>query len=258
MIYSFMGKGGVGKTTVSSAFALEMAEKGKVALISMDEIPMTHEIFREGVHNLDVYEYTLYDAQKEWKKRYGEEVYQLITSFFDLNRDIIDHIASAPGVAEEFIFAKLLDLQMDYDTVVWDTAASSSTMHLLILEKEFYDHINNDIKFYMSIKESLSKITRREANPIEILNKWRKLAHDVWNVLISDTIYFVVKTDDDLSYLQGEIIDGELRKMGLNVKYHILNRSKGKYDGEIKIPEFNGTPREIVEMVRPFLRGIKI
>lgn len=256
MIIAFLGKGGVGKTTISTAFALEKSNSYKVALISMDSIPMTKMILDEKINSLDVYEYTEYDVRSEWKNTYGEEVYNLITSFFDIDRSIIDHISNAPGIDDEFMLAKLLELKDKYDYIVWDTAASSSTIHLLLLEKEFYEHINNDIKFYLSIKETLSKIRRKNVNPLEILNKWKKLAEDVWNLLKFDTQYFIVKTDDDLSYLQGKIIHDELSKMGLSVKAHILNRSKGKYECDIKIPEFTGSSREIVEMVRPFLRKI--
>jgi arsenite-transporting ATPase len=256
MIFSFLGKGGVGKTTISSALAHELSSHGRVALLSMDAIPMTHEIIREKVNNLDLYEYTEKDAQMEWKEKYGEEVYSLISSFFDLDRSIIDHISRAPGIADEFMFAKLLDLKDNYDYIVWDTAASSSTMYLLMLEREFYEHISNDIRFYLSIKDTVSKIMRKEANPIEILNKWKKLAQDVWDILSSDTLYFIVKTDDDLSYYQGDIIEKDLNSLGLTVKSHILNRSKGKYDAPIKIPEFSGSARDIVEFTRPFIRQI--
>ncbi|MVT12873.1 MAG: AAA family ATPase [Euryarchaeota archaeon] len=258
MIFSFIGKGGVGKTTISSAFAIEMASRGKVALLSMDEIPMTHEIFKEKEKNIDIYEYKEIDAQREWKEKYGEEVYSLISSFFDLDRSIIEHIAKAPGISDEFMLAKLLELKDNYDFIVWDTAASSSTMHLLLLEKDFYEHINSDIKFYFEIKDTLSKIMRRNVNPLEILNKWKKLAQDVWDLLSKETFFFIVKTDDDLSYIQGDIIEKELNSMGLKIYKHILNRWKGKYDAPIKIPELTGNPREIVEMVRPFLREVHI
>ncbi len=257
MIIAFLGKGGVGKTTISTAFALELSKGYKVALISTDAIPMTRRILNEKVPGLDVFEYTEYDVRREWKNTYGEEVYSLISSFFDIDKSIIDHIANAPGIDDEFMMAKLLEMNRSYNYIIWDTAASSSTIHLLLLEKEFYEHISNDIKFYLSIKETLSKIMKRNANPLEILGKWKKLAEDVWDLLKFQTEYYIVKTDDELSYLQGKIIEDELKEMGLTVQGHILNRSRGKYECEIKIPDFQGNAREIVEMVRPFVRNLR-
>jgi len=256
MIYAFVGKGGVGKTSISSALALELSENYKTCIISMDFLPMTHYIFPDKEKNLEVIEYTEKNAQEEWKKKYGREVYDMISGFFSIGPEIIDHIARAPGIADEFIFSKLLDIEKGYDFIVWDTAASSSTLHLLITEMEFYEHINRDIKFYLSIKETLNRIKRGGKDPLEILEKWRELARNVWDLIKYSTVFNIVETDDDLSYIQAKEIGNELEQMGLKTGDYILNRSKGKHFEKIAIPEFEGSPREIVEKIRPFIRGI--
>lgn len=257
MIYAFVGKGGVGKTTISSAFALEISSpEKKTCLISMDFMPMTHYIFNKKEKYLDVIEYTEFDAQKEWRKKYGNEVYRLITSFFSIDESIIDHIEKAPGIADEFIYSKLLDLKNEYDYIVWDTAASSSTLHLLITEMEFYEHINRDIKFYLSIKETLNRIRKSDYDPLEILEKWKALAKNVWNLLKNETTFFIVETDDELSFLQGQEIAHELKEMGLHIDSHIINRSRNIHYADYKIPEFSGNSREIVEKIRPYVREI--
>ncbi len=256
MIYAFVGKGGVGKTTISSAFALELSTNYKTCIISMDFIPMTHYIFDKKEKNLDIIEFTEKDAEREWKKKYGNEVYSMISSFFSIGPEIIDHIEKAPGIADEFIFSKLLDIRDNYDFIVWDTAASSSTLHLLITEMEFYEHMNRDIRFYLSIKETLNKIKKGNVDPLQILEKWRDLAKNVWNLISQETIFNIVETDDELAYLQGKDIAKELNQMGLRIGYHILNRSKGKHSESVQIPELDGSPREIVEKIRPFLKNL--
>ncbi|MGC8663778.1 MAG: ArsA family ATPase [Thermoplasmata archaeon] len=258
MIYAFVGKGGVGKTSVSSAFAIELANSGyKTCLISMDFMPMTHYIFNnEKIEKLNIIEYTEMDAQEEWKKKYGYEVYDLVSSFFSLGPEIIDHIAKAPGIADEFILSKLLEMENNYEMIVWDTAASSSTLHLLLTEMEFYEHINRDIKFYLSIKDTLNKIRKGSVEPLEILEKWKELAKNVWNLIKNKTIFNIIETDDDLSYIQGKEIGKDLEKMDLKIYHYILNRSKNKYKESIIIPELNGNSKEIVEEIRPFLRKL--
>ncbi len=255
MIISLVGKGGVGKTSISSAFALEYAESGyDTCLISMDFMPMTHYIFNEKIDRLSIIEYTEFDAQKEWKKKYGEEVYNLISSFFSLGPEIIEHISKAPGIADEFLLAKLLDIKNDFDIIIWDTAASSSTLHLLVTEMEFYEHINRDIKFYLSIKDTLTIIKRGAKDPLEILENWKDLAKNVWNLIKNDTNFWVIETDDDLSYIQGKEIGKDLEHMGLKVNGYIMNRYKNKHIENIMIPEFEGNSREIVEKIRPHIK----
>jgi arsenite-transporting ATPase len=255
MIYAFLGKGGVGKSTVSTAFALEKSEleKEEVALITFDFMSSLHHILKNGYKNIDIYEYSEATIANNWIEEYGEEVYDLISSFFDLDKEIINHIARAPGISEEFMLSEILAMKAKYKTIVWDTAAASSTIHLLLAEKEFYDHINRDIKFYVSIKNMLNKINRHSKDPLTILNKWQELAKNVWDVLEKETIFFVIENEDELSRIQAFEIENDLRNMGLNIKAHILNRCTS-CDSTISIPELKGSAIETVQKIREHIR----
>jgi len=255
MIIGIFGKGGVGKTTISSALALEYKEiYDKVAIITTDPMPSLNYIFKEKVEGIDLIEYSEEDASREWIKKYGDEVYDLITSFFDIDREIIEHIARAPGIPEEFILSVIFDYYDRYDMIIWDTAAASSTMNLLKAEYEFYDHIGRDIKFYLSIKSVLDKLNRKNKDPLEILNRWKELAKNIMDLLSKKGSYYIIENDDEISRKQGEIIEKELRKMNMNVRAHVRNRSKE--NSEFSIPEFTGNPREIVEKSRSYVRKI--
>ncbi|MEM0160572.1 MAG: ArsA-related P-loop ATPase [Thermoplasmata archaeon] len=255
MIYSFLGKGGVGKSTISTAFALEKSDqrKEKIALITFDFMPSLHHILKDGHENVDIYEYSEATVANNWIEEYGEEVYDLISSFFDLDRSIIDHIARAPGIAEEFMLSEILAMKSKYRTIVWDTAAASSTMHLLLAEKEFYDHISRDIKFYVSIKNMLNKINRHGKDPITILNKWQLLAKNVWEILEKETVFFVIENQDELSKIQAMEIEEDLKNMGLSIKAHILNRCIS-CEGTISIPELKGSALETVQKIRFYIK----
>jgi arsenite-transporting ATPase len=255
MIYSFLGKGGVGKSTISTAFALEKSdqEKDKIALITFDFMPSLHHILKDEHEKIDIYEYSEDAVANNWIEEYGEEVYDLISSFFDLDRSIIDHIARAPGIAEEFMLSEILAMRSKYKTIVWDTAAASSTMHLLLAEKEFYDHISRDIKFYVSIKNMLNKINRHGKDPITILNKWQLLAKNVWEILEKETIFFVIENEDELSKIQAMEIEEDLKNMGLSIKAHILNRCNS-CENAISIPELKGSALETVQKIRVYIR----
>ncbi|BAB59168.1 hypothetical protein [Thermoplasma volcanium GSS1] len=251
MIEAFVGKGGVGKTTIAAAYSLICAEHGSTAIVSTDTMPSLHYIFPENTVNLDVFEISESEVSKLWKKRYGDQVYDIVSRFFDTGFEIIDHIANAPGVAEEFMISQIVGMgeTKKFDYLVWDTPASSSTMHLLYLEKDFYEHLGRDIKFYFSMKDAF-----KTNKTLEILNEWRELSKKVWNE-IENSKFYLVSTHDELSLLQSYEIEEDLKRMGISVSARIYNRTS-QHEGYITIPELQGTAREIVEKAKPFLRKL--
>ncbi len=96
-IVMFTGKGGVGKTTASSATAIHFARSGlHTLLISTDPAPSLSDMFDrnvngvitpiESVPDLSVVELD-YDLIVElWKEKYGEEVYAVASSFLPVDR----------------------------------------------------------------------------------------------------------------------------------------------------------------------------
>jgi arsenite-transporting ATPase len=112
-IVMFTGKGGVGKTTSSSSTAIQFAKSGlRTLLISTDPAPSLSDL---SVVELD------YDLIVElWKEKYGEEVYTVASSFLPVDREIIEYVAGAPGMDQEFALSYLYDLHMsgEYDVIV--------------------------------------------------------------------------------------------------------------------------------------------
>ena len=135
-ILMFCGKGGTGKTTSSTVTALHFALQGyRTLLISTDPAPSLSDILEIDVGGevtpipdapgLSAVELD-YDLVVDlWKERYGAEVYDLISSFLPVEEDIIEYIAGAPGIDQEFALGYLYDLYVgdEYDVIVWDTRA---------------------------------------------------------------------------------------------------------------------------------------
>ncbi|MCW6169018.1 MAG: hypothetical protein LVQ96_03730 [Thermoplasmatales archaeon] len=256
MITAFVGKGGVGKTSIASAYALNLSEKSKTLLVSTDFMSSLSYIFTEAVKNLDVMTLSESEVSEMWKSAYGEEVYSIVSEFVDTDRSILDHIATSPGVAEEFIISKITDLDDSdsYKNIVWDTPASSSTMHLLKVEREFYEHLGRDIKFVLRIKSGISK-----DRAIKIIKSWQDLSARVWNTL-QKSRFVLVTTPDELSVLQSAEIESDLETMGLSAQQHICNRFMNNrmsgYRCDINIGEFSGNSREVIEKIRPNLYSL--
>ena len=247
MIFAFVGKGGVGKTTIASATALGLSATGKTALVSSDFMPSLRYLFPSNPKNIEVIELGQKEVAERWKETYGKEVVPVLKNLFEVEDWVLDHIAESPGVAEEFMISNImeLDLSRKYEYVVWDTAASSSTMHLIFLQKEFYDHLSRDVKIYLKLKDTV-----RSDKILSLLERWRTLATNVWKQLLS-TRFFLVTTGDELSMVQAYQIRDDLRKMGIEVVSTICNRVSTGCKGNMKInvPETRGSARDIVYSV---------
>src|SRR5580765_1118628 len=116
----FGGKGGVGKTTCSAAFALAASRRGKrVLLVSTDPAHSTSDIFErhigatecELLPNLAAIEI---DADRE-SARYVKEVKRDIERMFSPGvirqaHKQIDMAAASPGLAEVALLDRMIDL----------------------------------------------------------------------------------------------------------------------------------------------------
>lgn len=244
MILAFVGKGGVGKTTISSAVALSLSEVGKTVLVSSDFMPSLRYLFPEKRKNLEVVELKESEVAGKWKVRYGGEVVTILGNLFEMDDWILDHIAGSPGVAEEFLISNITELELsgEYDFVVWDTAASSSTMHLILLQKEFYEHLSRDVKIYLRLRDVL-----HSEKVLGLLEEWKSLAQRVWDQ-IARARFYVVTTTDELSAVQSDQIGRDLGSMGITVEGRICNRSDRGTGKEFltSIPEVQGSAKEIV------------
>jgi arsenite/tail-anchored protein-transporting ATPase len=144
----FGGKGGVGKTTCSAAFALAASRRGRrVLLVSTDPAHSTSDIFqrrigaaeRELLPGLSAIEI---DADRE-AARYIGDVKRDIARMFSpgvirqAHRQI-DMAAASPGLTEVALLDRMIDLIVQhgtradtYDLIVFDTAPTGHTLQLL-------------------------------------------------------------------------------------------------------------------------------
>jgi arsenite/tail-anchored protein-transporting ATPase len=144
-ILFFGGKGGVGKTTCSSAFALEASARGRrVLLVSTDPAHSTSDIFEQPVgpdeREIQPRLWAIeIDALRESAK-YVREVKQDIERMFapavirQAYRQI-DMAAASPGLADVALLDRMVDLivqrESRYDLIVFDTAPTGHTVQLL-------------------------------------------------------------------------------------------------------------------------------
>ncbi len=144
----FGGKGGVGKTTCSSAFALAASRSGKrVLLVSTDPAHSIADIFERSVGSapcelLPALSALEIDAEEE-SSRYIAQVKRDIERIFSPSvvrqaTRQIDLAAASPGLAEVALLDRIIDLiaandapRSPYDLIVFDTAPTGHTLQLL-------------------------------------------------------------------------------------------------------------------------------
>jgi arsenite-transporting ATPase len=144
-ILFFGGKGGVGKTTCSSAFALKASAQGRrVLLVSTDPAHSISDIFEQPVgpdeREIQPRLWAIeIDALRESAK-YVREVKQDIERMFapTVIRQAyrqIDMAAASPGLADVALLDRMVDLivqrESRYDLIVFDTAPTGHTVQLL-------------------------------------------------------------------------------------------------------------------------------
>ncbi|WP_026691209.1 ArsA family ATPase [Alteribacter aurantiacus] len=141
------GKGGVGKSTTSSALALAASKTGKrVLLISTDPAHNLSDLFhtklgdqaKEVSPNLFVMEI---DPEKE-SERYIEQVKSNIsghvkaTMIEEVHRQM-DMAKTSPGADEAALFDRMTSIMLDegdhYDQIIFDTAPTGHTLRLMNL-----------------------------------------------------------------------------------------------------------------------------
>ncbi len=143
----FLGKGGVGKTTLSSAFALSLARRGrKTLVVSLDpahnlgdalKCPLSGEP-RQVETNLDALEVDLGkwvdkyldDSRRQLKANYAYNVTLNLDSFFNI-------LKYSPGTEEYAVLWAIEDIHCRlgplYDAVVFDTPPTALSLRFLSL-----------------------------------------------------------------------------------------------------------------------------
>ncbi len=236
-IISFWGKGGVGKTTCSASIAVRLAKGGyRVLLVTSDPTPSLSDILGISLNPQPrAVSGSLYAAELDenaivemWKKRFGDEVYDVVSSFLPVGEEIIDYIAGAPGIGFEFMLWYILDKKStgEYDFIVWDTAPAGGALSLVKLEEQLYSHLSDAAAIYLKIKSTLDKIRRKEkADPLRLISSWRKLAEDVLAMLASpDFEAYIVTIPEWLGYTQAKRIMRELAAFSIRVRKVIVNQ----------------------------------
>ncbi len=170
---------------------------------------------------------------KRWKERFGPEIYEVVSSFANVDYDFVDYIGTAPGIEEEFMLHFIVELVEGgkYDAVVWDTAPAGHTLRLLRLPHLFLSHMEAATKFYMNMYSCLEKIKdtvslkRTRRGLLEIIESWEELSRKIIDFIRDGerTRYVLVTIAEALGVKLTERMMKELEDNGLPVGNLVIN-----------------------------------
>jgi arsenite/tail-anchored protein-transporting ATPase len=235
-VLMFGGKGGVGKTTTSATTALHFASTGqRTLIISSDLTPSLSDIFETqigpsetpipGVSNLWGLEIDPEEVMRRWKIKFGPEIYEASQVFVDMPYDeLVDYVAMAPGIQEEFMLDFILEQVRDrgYDLVVWDTAPAGDTLRLLELPHKFLSHLRTAPRVYLGVRD---KLQLSKTPFLELIDSWRELSEEITAFFRdpANAEFILVTIPEALGVYQARRLIGEFAEFGLAIQHLVVN-----------------------------------
>ncbi|ELZ73667.1 ATPase [Haloferax sp. Atlit-10N] len=252
----FGGKGGVGKTTMSSAYAVKCARDGvRTLLVSTDPAHSTSDVFDQSFTdepaavadepNLDAMEIDpeteVREHLMETKRAMGDQVSPAMVNEIDRQ---IEMAHQTPGAYESALFDRFIDVMRsadEYDRVVFDTSPTGGTLRLLSLP----EYLDGWIQRLLHKRKESVKLFERAAignneprrmmdgDPIIArLEQRRDDFSFAKETLRDDAAFFLVVNPDELSLRETERAIDQLDDYGLDVRGLAVNRLTPEPDPE--------------------------
>ncbi len=259
-ILFFGGKGGVGKTTVSAATALALAnEDRRVLLVSTDPAHNLGHLFNREIGprpvrlapDLDGLELDPEATVQEHMGEVSGALHSLMP--VQMHAEIDKHIAlskDAPGMQEAAILEKMAEIveqgRKDYEHVIFDTAPSGHTARLMALPEmmtawtegliqrreradrfaEFVRGLGSDSALAEDIVGEKNPAAEKESRIRSVLNRRRLKFVHLRDALADpeQTSFVIVLVAERLPVLETIELRDQLRKAGLAIDCLVVNK----------------------------------
>lgn len=242
----FGGKGGVGKTTVSSAYGLKCANAGlETLVVSTDPAHSTSDVFdqdfsdtpesvvaHDHLHAMEIDpDEEVQNHLSELRQQLGEQLSPAMVNEVSLQLEMAHQ---TPGAYEAALFDRFIEVMKEsdpYDRVVFDTSPTGGTLRLLALPEllegwidRLYHKREKSIDYYEKAAVGKQQARRmKEGDPIlqRLTERKERFAYAGETLREQATFTFVLNPDElsirETTRAIGGIEDTELRVDGLVV-----------------------------------------
>lgn len=245
-LYFFVGKGGVGKTTVSTAFAVHTAlaeRKQRVLLISTDpahsladvlqarlgDEPINIRLPRPG--HLDAWQINSEELFRDFLGKYKDGILDLIDKGSIFSRQDVEPLldTTLPGMSEMAALLAIRDAieSRKYATIIVDTAPFGHTLRLLSLPEQFVRFLN-----FLDLAASRDRVLAQHfggtvsSATSELLAQLRGMITGIQRAISRDAKVFLVTTAEQFSLQESLRCSTALRKQSppIEISAVVLNR----------------------------------
>ncbi|MBY6037805.1 ArsA family ATPase [Fictibacillus nanhaiensis] len=243
-VFFIGGKGGVGKSTTASAFAVLCAREGKkTLLVSTDPAHNTGDLFQvkkvrgktKIAPNLDLVEIDSDQEAITYMAQVKQNIKGLVkvTMVEEVYRQL-DLAGKSPGAAEAAVFDKmtsiLLEDSQEYDRIIFDTAPTGHTLRLLLLPEFMGVWMDGLLEKRKKVQDNYSQLLydgeTREDPIYEVLQARRQKFSKVRELIINKekTTYMMVLNPERLPILETASAVKTLKEHGISVSRLIVNK----------------------------------
>ena len=251
-----IGKGGVGKTTLSAAIATAISSHGyKTHIISLDPAHNLGDVLEEELsstpkeisNNLYASELDLEDLVKKYLKNLDDSLKSMYRYLTVLNLEkYFDILASSPGIEEYATLDALMEIvkaRSSWDVIVLDTPPTGLTLRVLGLPKIsliWTEKLMGLRRAILERRETIRRIreekssqeeykipTKEEEDPVmQELKKYYEDINYLYNFLtdLQKTTVVCVMNPDRLSFFETKRAKDSLLRFGLSLRLIIINK----------------------------------
>ncbi|MEO0212353.1 MAG: ArsA-related P-loop ATPase [candidate division WOR-3 bacterium] len=230
----FCGKGGVGKSTISSIYAMEFSKDKKTLIISIDQDHSLSIIFNKEIGNeIKEIKKNLYaielDAQKI-ANNYINEVLENLESIlnkkaFESVKNYSKFLLNSNIALNTAIIYGIYKIPKDFDIIIIDTPPSHQFISFLTTLFNLPKNLEIILKIYENWKNISENWADKNLKNYESLKQKHEIALNVQNFFKNSYYYIIInpqKVVIEVSYKLEEF----LKSYKLNIKGIILNKFK--------------------------------
>ncbi|MDZ7292008.1 MAG: arsenical pump-driving ATPase GET3 [candidate division KSB1 bacterium] len=237
MRYLFGGKGGVGKTTISAAYAAHRATTARTLLVSTDTSPSLSDIFEREIgaeetrveENLFAIEINAAVAMERYKKELRARIEALNMDFdFDV-KTYLEAMTLSPGAQEAAVFDEFSAhlLREDFDCLVFDTAPAGETLRLLAMSSLIQRWMGIIVRTRREVVRLKEVLTGRFKDPLlQQLAEMKDKFDRVKRILHAPTTHLIfVLNPEKLPIEETHRAIANLQRFKFHVEGVVVNRS---------------------------------